>query len=31
MNETMDEMQLDVQVTALEILEGEAIIKGLRK
>jgi uncharacterized protein YpmS len=31
MNETVDEMQLDVQVTALEILEGEAIIKGTRK
>lgn len=31
MNETVDELQLDVQVTTLEILEGEAIIKGIRK
>jgi uncharacterized protein YpmS len=31
MNETIDEIQLDVQVTALEILEGEAIIQGTRK
>ena len=30
-NETVDEMQLDVEVTALEILEGEAIIKGIRQ
>lgn len=31
MNETVDELQLDVEVTALEILEGEAILKGVRK
>jgi hypothetical protein len=30
-NETVDELQLDVQVTALEILEGEAIVKGVRR
>jgi uncharacterized protein YpmS len=30
-NETVDELQLDVEVTALEILEGEAIVKGTRK
>jgi hypothetical protein len=30
-NETVDELQLDVEVTALEILEGEAIFKGVRK
>jgi uncharacterized protein YpmS len=30
-NQTVDEMQLDVQVTDLEILEGEAIVKGIRK
>lgn len=30
-NETVEEMQLDVEVTALEILEGEAIIKGTRQ
>jgi len=30
-NETVDELQLDVQVTALEILEGEVIVKGTRK
>jgi hypothetical protein len=30
-NETMDDLQLDVTVTALEILEGEAIIKGTRE
>jgi hypothetical protein len=30
-NETVDELQLDVEVTALEILEGEAIVKGIRK
>jgi hypothetical protein len=29
--ETVDELQLDVEVTVLEILEGEAIIKGSRK
>lgn len=31
LNETVDELQLDVEVTALEILEGEAIIKGTRQ
>jgi len=30
-NETVDELQLDVEVTALEILEGEVIVKGVRK
>ena len=30
-NETMDDLQLQVQVTALEILEGEAIVKGIRQ
>jgi hypothetical protein len=30
-NETVDELQLDVEVTALEILEGEAIVKGTRQ
>ncbi len=30
-NETVEELQLDVEVTALEILEGEAIIRGTRK
>lgn len=30
-NETVDDLQLDVTVTALEILEGEAIIKGIRQ
>jgi hypothetical protein len=30
-NETMNDLQLDVTVTALEILEGEAIIKGTRE
>jgi hypothetical protein len=30
-NETVDELQLDLSVNALEILEGEAIIKGLRQ
>jgi len=30
-NETMDDLQLDVTVSALEILEGEAIIKGTRE
>ena len=30
-NETVDELQLEVEVTALEILEGEAIVKGTRK
>ncbi len=31
LNETVDELQLDLEVTALEILEGEAIIKGIRQ
>jgi hypothetical protein len=31
LNETVDELQLDVMVTALEILEGEAIVKGIRQ
>lgn len=31
MNETVEELQLDVEVSALEILEGEMIIKGVRK
>jgi hypothetical protein len=31
MNETVDELQLGVEVSALEILEGEAILKGVRK
>ncbi|MGQ9598463.1 MAG: hypothetical protein ACUVWZ_03500 [Anaerolineae bacterium] len=30
-NETIRETQLDLEVTALEILEGEIIIKGTRK
>ncbi len=30
-NETVDELQLDLEVTALEILEGEAIIRGIRQ
>ena len=30
-NETVDELQLDVEITALEILEGEIIVKGSRK
>jgi uncharacterized protein YpmS len=30
-NETVDEMQLDVEITALEILEGEIIVKGVRQ
>jgi hypothetical protein len=29
-NETLNELHLDVEVTALEILEGEVIIKGTR-
>jgi hypothetical protein len=29
-NETVDELQLDVTVTALEVLEGEIIVKGIR-
>jgi hypothetical protein len=31
LSETLDELQLDVEVTALEILEGEVIIKGTRE
>jgi hypothetical protein len=31
LNQTIDELQLDVEITALEILEGEAIVKGIRK
>jgi uncharacterized protein YpmS len=30
-NETVDELQLEVEITALEILEGEVIVKGVRK
>jgi hypothetical protein len=30
-NETVEDLQLDVEVTALEILEGEAIVKGRRE
>jgi hypothetical protein len=30
-NETVEELQLGVEVTAMEILEGEAIVKGARK
>jgi hypothetical protein len=30
-NQTVDELQLEVEVTALEILEGEMIVKGTRK
>lgn len=30
-NETVEELQLDVEVTALEILEGELIVKGIRQ
>ncbi len=30
-NETMDELQLEMEISTLEILEGEAIIKGARK
>jgi len=29
-NETVEELQLDVEITALEILEGEMIVKGAR-
>jgi uncharacterized protein YpmS len=29
-NETVEELQLEVEVTAMEVLEGEAIIKGVR-
>jgi hypothetical protein len=31
LNETIDELQLGVEVSAIEILEGEAIIQGYRK
>jgi hypothetical protein len=30
-NETVDDLQLEVTVTALEILEGEMIVKGIRQ
>jgi hypothetical protein len=30
-SETVQELQLGVQVTALEILEGEAIVQGIRE
>lgn len=30
-NETVDELQLEVEITALEILEGEIIVQGVRK
>jgi len=30
-NETVEELQLDVEITALEILEGEMIVQGVRK
>ena len=30
LNETINELQLGVEVNAMEILEGEAIVKGLR-
>ncbi|MGC9333921.1 MAG: hypothetical protein ACP5JJ_07230 [Anaerolineae bacterium] len=30
-NETVDELQLELQVTALEILEGEIIVQGVRE
>ena len=30
-NETVDELQLDITVTAFEILEGEVIVKGIRR
>lgn len=30
-NETVEELQLDVEITELEILEGEIIVKGTRK
>ncbi len=30
-NETVEDLQLDVEVTALEILEGEVIVKGVRR
>jgi hypothetical protein len=31
LSQTVEELQLGVQVTALEILEGEAIIQGIRQ
>jgi len=31
MNETLQEMQLDVEVTAIEILEGEIVVQGVRQ
>ena len=30
-NETVEEIQLDVEINALEILEGEVIVKGTRR
>jgi uncharacterized protein YpmS len=30
-NETLQEMQLDVEVTAIEILEGEIVVQGVRQ
>jgi hypothetical protein len=30
-NETVEDLQLNVEITALEILEGEVIIRGIRK
>jgi hypothetical protein len=30
-NETVDELQLEITVTAFEILEGEIIVKGIRQ
>jgi hypothetical protein len=30
-NETVEELQLDITVTALEVLEGEVIVKGIRR
>lgn len=31
LNETINETQMDVDITAMEILEGEAILKGYRR
>jgi hypothetical protein len=31
LNQTIDELQLEVVITALEVLEGEAIVQGVRK
>ncbi|MBN1660599.1 MAG: hypothetical protein JXA93_19535 [Anaerolineae bacterium] len=30
-NETLQEVQLDVEVTAIEVLEGEIVVKGVRQ